>query len=167
MNKVIKIYKSISNILFYTLVMFLIIYCINIFVVKYIYREDFPRVFNYYVFNVASGSMEELLHKGDYIIVEKTSDFDVGDVVTFHKNNYFITHRVIKIEGDTITTKGDANSIQDAEISRSDIVGKFVCKSTIIAFLIKYKVFIIGFIIISYIIEFLLDLFKQKQFNKN
>lgn len=162
MDRAIKIYKIISNVLFYTLIILFLIYCLNILIFKYVYHEEFPRFFNYYVFNVASGSMEEGLHKGDYIIVEKTSDFDVGDVVTFHKDSYFITHRIIKIDGDIVTTKGDANSIQDDEISRNDIIGKFVCKSTIIGFLIKYKVIIIGIIIISYIIGFLIDLFKKE-----
>ena len=163
MSSFVKIYKNISNILFYILLILFIIYALNILIFKYVYKEEFPRFFNYYIFNVASGSMEEDLHKGDYIIVKKTDNFDVGDVVTFQKENYFITHRVVKIEEDVITTKGDANSTEDDEIKRDDVIGKLVCRSVILAFLIENKFLLIAIILIFYLGGYLVELLNKKK----
>lgn len=157
MNKLKKTYKIISNIITYTLIIMLFVYSINILISKVIKKDNLPRIFNYYVFNVKSGSMEKTLNVGDYIIVKKTKDIKVDDIVTYKKDNYFITHRIIAINGEKVITKGDTNNLQDEEISKDDIIGKYICKSKTIKFLVKNKIPIIIFIIITYLIEYILD----------
>ena len=72
------------------------------------------------VFNVISGSMEPTYSVGDLIYV-KTVDPDsvkVGDPITFVLNEDLVvaTHRVVAIDRENrqFTTKGDANSTEDA-----------------------------------------------------
>ena len=91
MSKLRKICKIILNIIFYIFLILLVIYIINLLICKVIYKDNIPRFFNYYIFNVTSGSMEESIHVGDYIIVKKANDFKVNDIVTYQKDNYFIT----------------------------------------------------------------------------
>ena len=162
MNKLFKVYKKITNIFFYILISIFLIYAVNIFINRYVYHDKFPRVFNYYIFNIASGSMEKGLHKGDFIVVKKTKDFKAGDVVTFQEHGEFITHRVMEIDGDVITTKGDANNIEDASINRNQIIGKYVLKSAVISFIFKYRLVIVGLIIISVILGYLIELLFTK-----
>lgn len=157
MSKFRKIYKTISNILFYILLILLLVYTINLLMYRVINKDKLPRFFNYYVFNVASGSMEENIHMGDYIIVKKTNNVKVDDIVTYQKDNYFITHRIIRIDGDKVVTKGDANNLEDNEILKKDIVGKFLYKSKLIECLIKYRFPIIGFIVLTYLVSYIFE----------
>lgn len=157
MSKLQKSCKILSNTLFYILIIILIIYFINFFLFKVVNKDNIPRFFNYYIFNVTSGSMEESIHVGDYIIVKKANDFKVNDIVTYQKDNYFITHRIIEIDGDKVVTKGDANNVPDAEISKNDIIGKYYRKSKLLSFLIKNRFIIIGSILFLYMGVYILE----------
>lgn len=77
---------------------------------------------------VTSGSMWPTLHKGDMVIlrgVDSPSDIQVGDIVGFRQaDGGFAIHRIVKIDGEQVTTKGDANTHEDPAIDFTDIVGK-------------------------------------------
>ena len=70
--------------------------------------------------------MEPTLSINDYIIVKNTDNIREGDIITYKEENTFITHRIIKINGDEIITQGDANNSTDKKISKSMIIGKVV-----------------------------------------
>lgn len=163
MSKIQKKFNTILNIFFYILLILLLIYTINIVIYRVIYKDKLPRFFNYYIFNVTSGSMEKEINVGDYIIVKKTNDVKVNDIVTYQKDNYFITHRIIEINGNKVVTKGDANNINDDEISKSDIIGKYICKSKLIGFLSKYRFLIIGSIFLTYLVGNTIKYKKEKE----
>ena len=42
------------------------------------------------IYSVKTGSMEDNIHAGDYILILKKSDYKVGDIVTYQENDYFI-----------------------------------------------------------------------------
>ena len=88
--------------------------------------------------------------------MEKTKEFKEKDIVTYKKDNKYVTHRIIKIEGDKVITKGDANNVEDPPINKKDIIGKYVYKNKILDFLVKYKVYILFGIIIIYLIYLLI-----------
>ncbi len=69
------------------------------------------------IYNVETGSMENVIHTGDYILLYKTDDYHVNDIITYRTNNYTVTHRIIKIENGKLTTRGDANNIVDDEVN--------------------------------------------------
>ncbi len=80
---------------------------------------------------VLSSSMEPLMHPGDLVIVKRTSDVNIGDVVAFSdptgKKSLLITHRIVEIDKNKVKTKGDA--VEEADpfsLSPDEIYGRFV-----------------------------------------
>lgn len=158
-----KICRTFFNIIIYYLIAILFLHlCLTIYQ-KHFKKNDLVYFKNYYLFQIASSSMETDLHIGDYIVVEKTDKYKVGDVITFKEDNIYITHRVNKIIGDKIITKGDANTTLDESINKEQILGKVIFKLTILSFIIKYKYVIIVVIIASFIIEPIFK--KDKNYN--
>ncbi len=83
-----------------------------------------PMPFGYGASVVLSGSMEPEFSKGDLIIVAEADSYSKGDVVVFYDGTDLVVHRIIDESDDTVTTKGDANNVEDAPIDRSAIKGK-------------------------------------------
>ncbi len=124
-----------------TFILFLIVSFTYIFIVLS------PRVFkNFYPFGiktavVLTGSMEPTLDINDFVIIKKTNNIEIGDIVSYQDETVKmeVLHRVVNIEGDKITTKGDANNTEDKPFDKSKITGVYIGK-------IKYLGDIISFI---------------------
>ncbi len=114
------------------------------------------------IYNVETGSMEDKIHVGDYILLFKKSNYKVGDVVTYRVKDYFITHRIVKIENGKIITKGDANNTEDDGISPERIVGKAVYWGGLLNIIINFKYVIIAILIGLYLISCYLGDDKEK-----
>lgn len=91
-----------------------------------VFKNDYSKLFGYSTFEVVTGSMAPTIEAGDYIIVKYTNDIKLNDIVTYKKNDDFITHRVREKYNDIYVTKGDANNTKDDAINKSQIVGKVV-----------------------------------------
>ncbi|MBE6642447.1 MAG: signal peptidase I [Ruminococcaceae bacterium] len=91
---------------------------------KSLVGNQLPMPFGYGSAVVLSGSMEPEFSKGDLIVVKKTSDYKANDVVVFQDEYSLVVHRIIDINGNTVTTKGDANNSADPPIDKSDIKGR-------------------------------------------
>ncbi|MBQ8184798.1 MAG: signal peptidase I [Lachnospiraceae bacterium] len=85
--------------------------------------NQLPMPFGYGAAIVLSGSMEPEFSKGDLIIVKETDTFSVNNIVVFQDGSSLVVHRIIEIQGDIITTKGDANNAADDPIPLSAIKG--------------------------------------------
>ncbi len=74
---------------------------------------------------VVSGSMEPRINVGDVVISQQRSDYRPGQVIVFDDaDRGAMTHRLQSIEGDTLTTKGDANPTADSSpVPRADVIG--------------------------------------------
>ena len=88
-----------------------------------------PRVFGAGAYHVTSGSMEPFIPVDSLVIAQKTDPetLQSGDVIAFYEDGTVITHRVV--ENDTgnrqITTKGDANNVEDfSPVSYENVIGK-------------------------------------------
>jgi len=75
-----------------------------------------------------TGSMIPVLDKdsnGIRIVPESEEDIDIGDIVTFEKDNQLIVHRVVEKgtdkEGTYFITKGDNNPVTDGKVRFKDI----------------------------------------------
>ena len=75
-----------------------------------------------------TGSMRPVLDEGSNglrVSVESVDDIDVGDIVSFKKDNILIVHRIIEKgvdnEGVYFITKGDNNPIDDGKIRLEQI----------------------------------------------
>jgi len=134
-----KIIKTIPNTLLIIAIIILSIYL----VLKY--------TNNIGIYKVVTGSMEPNIHVGDYLLVKKCSKYKENDIITFKKDGYYITHRIVEIKEKTVITKGDANNINDDEINKSDIVGKYIFKHKILNYIIEYKYLIFGTIVIIFV----------------
>lgn len=88
--------------------------------------NKYSSFFGYSTFEVKTGSMGDAIHIGDWIIVKKTPTIKLNDIVTYQKNNEFITHRVIEVYKNSYVTKGDANTGKDDTINKDQIVGVVV-----------------------------------------
>ena len=86
--------------------------------------NQLPTPFGYGAAVVLSGSMEPEFSKGDLIVVKETENYKLNDIVVFQDGNSLVVHRIISIDGETITTKGDANKTADEPINVSTIKGK-------------------------------------------
>lgn len=91
------------------------------FIPKWGKRNDFL----YYIYNGAS--MAPWFKPGDMLCVNITSFLEIhpGDVIVFHletetKETLYIVHRVISVENDGLTTKGDNNAMPDPSLVEPD-----------------------------------------------
>ena len=142
LNKIFQIFIDIL-IFIITLLVFLSLY--NMISIKVLHKNQ-NNIFGITIYEIVSGSMEPTINVKDLIVVSQTDKIKENDIITYRDNNDFITHRVIKIEGDILTTKGDSNNSTDTKINKSKIVGKvllIIPKGGIIReILIKPKVII-------------------------
>jgi len=149
-----KCLKLLFNLLIYVLMFILISYLGLRIYGKLVNPTDNAILGKYYVFQIASSSMETNLHIGDYIVVKRTDDLKKGDVITFQEDGVYITHRIHEIDGDKIVTKGDANQSLDDSIDKTVVLGKVLFKASILSFLVKYKFIIVSILIGLFILEY-------------
>ena len=120
------------------------------------------------IYNVVTGSMEDHIHVGDYILIYRKNDYQIGDVVTFKEKDSMITHRIIREENGYFITKGDANNTEDEKISKDKIVGKAILIGGLLNIVINYKYAIIGILLSMYLIGWIIDdLTKKEENTKN
>lgn len=152
-----KIFKYIGYFLL-TLVITLSVY---IFVVSEVLKKDYVNLFGYTYFTVATDSMTGTIDINDIIIVKIDDEVNTNDIICYYNSDgVIITHRIINIDGNMITTKGDASEIVDDRFYRSSVIGKVI------------KIFkpglIIGFLSLCLIIVIVLIIFSLgKKKNKD
>ncbi len=99
------------------------VYTIN---AKRLTGKELVMPFNKTIAYVLTGSMEPTIGINDLIVVEKTNDYEVGDIVVFQDKHQLVVHRIISIDGETIVTAGDANDGNDDPINIAAIQGEVV-----------------------------------------
>lgn len=88
-----------------------------------------PRVSDYQVYNIVSGSMEPEIPMGSMILVvpETAENVEKNDIIAFQSEGSVIAHRVREnhlVEGEFIT-KGDANKEEDLRpIPYEELLGR-------------------------------------------
>lgn len=113
------------------------------------------------IYNVETGSMEDKIHAGDYILLYKEDKYNVNDVVTYQTKGYFVTHRIIKIRNDKVTTKGDANNLEDEEININQIEGKVIYCGGLLNIIINFKFVIVAVLVALYLLSCYFEREKQ------
>jgi signal peptidase len=97
-----------------------------------------PMFFGWSAAIVETGSMEPAIPAGSLIVIEKSDDLHIGDVVTYIDHlGRSITHRVVDLEGDFVTTKGDSNSLADPVFNSKAVVGTVRAHVSGLGFLVK------------------------------
>ena len=93
-------------------------------------------LFGFRLFKVMTGSMEPTISTGSLILVKEEKEYKVKDIVTYKNDNEYVTHRIVKIENDEITTKGDNNNTEDKAFSKDKIIGKMIYELKIYGFIL-------------------------------
>lgn len=83
-----------------------------------------PMPFGYGSAVVMSGSMEPAIMTDELILVKAQERYEIGDVIVFQNGNMLVVHRIVDMDTDTVTTRGDANNTDDAPIEKSQIKGR-------------------------------------------
>ncbi len=136
MTKTAKTVKRIFSAAWWILVILLFVLLITVLGAKM--RGEVPKIFGYSVMRIVTGSMEDTIETGTYILVKDTDpeDIDIGNIISFYSEEEVIyglpnTHRVQDIirtdEGLEFVTKGDANPSNDAVNAKEDrVIGVYV-----------------------------------------
>ena len=120
-----KVIKFVIN--FFTVLIFLILLLTIYAKINMITSgKNYFELFGYSFFKVTTGSMDPTIKENDIIIVSTNDTYNVNDIITYHDDANFITHRIITMDGNTLITKGDANNATDQEVNKSDVIGKVV-----------------------------------------
>lgn len=85
-----------------------------------------PMPFGYGGAVVLSGSMEPAIAVDELIIVRAEDGYEVGDVVVYQTGHMLVVHRIVALDGETVTTRGDANNTDDAPIALTQVKGKVI-----------------------------------------
>lgn len=87
---------------------------------SYVLKTPYPMA------TITSESMWPTLKKNDMVFIGKVEkeDLKIGDIIVFKNERGFTIHRIVSIESDILTTKGDANNISDLPIGYNEIIGR-------------------------------------------
>lgn len=77
------------------------------------------------IVSLVGSSMQPTLVEGDKLLLEKAVELKVGDVVLFRHRGRHLLHRIVAIEGDCYTMRGD-NCVTNEVARREDVVAKLV-----------------------------------------
>ncbi len=101
---------------------------------------------------VLTGSMKPEINEGDLLIYKTKSEYEVGDTVIFYDEGVkgYVTHGIVRIEGEDIYTKGTNNNAEDpVPITHEDIHGRVIAKIPGFARLTSYLKTPLGLITVA------------------
>lgn len=129
MKKACRVVIAAVRALLLAVVVLLLVYNVYVLIARYAYGVGIPKVFGVGSAVVETGSMEPEVGAGDLIFIREQEQYSVGDVITFFDSSRgeYVTHRVILVNENGYTTKGDANNVQDPfTVPQDAVVGKVV-----------------------------------------
>ena len=87
-----------------------------------------PKAVGIQPYVVLSGSMEPGIHTGGIIFTDTNkADPEPDDIITFEVNDgSLVTHRVVRVDDESIVTKGDANETEDSAIHKDQVIGTVI-----------------------------------------
>ncbi|WP_069471328.1 signal peptidase I [Candidatus Marithrix sp. Canyon 246] len=72
-------------------------------------------------------SMTPVIKNGDWLTLKHNSnDIRVGSIIAYRRERKIIVHRVIKIQNDSLITKGDFNCYLDEVVDIKSVIGKVI-----------------------------------------
>ena len=137
-SKWFRVVKAVLSAIWWAALILLAVLLVNIIGAKM--RGEVPRVFGYSVMNIVSGSMDDYIPAGSYILIEAVDPAEVecDDVICFYSDDpsikgYPNTHRVVEdpiVNSDgsiEFVTRGDANLKNDDVTAKGEkLIGRYV-----------------------------------------
>lgn len=170
-KKTIETVKKVVSIAMTAVILLIAVLGIWILIDKFIIGSPVPRLFGYSALSVGSGSMRDALEVNDLVIIKKTEDYEVGDIVTYLREDENIptTHRIVGIAPDgKFITKGDANNTNDRfPVGEEEILGEVVkikvgAGATFIWVKSQGWIYLLGFAVLLTAASFFLDTGKDE-----
>ena len=170
--KIKNVFKKLCNFL---CILFFIALCIGL---AGNISSKFDKVYDLIKFKsyvILSDSMKPAMDPGDVIFIKKINvdNLKAGDIITFQKEEFIATHRIIKFEDKSIITQGDNNNLADDPLTKENVIGKYIFKVPKIGYFYSFVRSPIGIIVISIIIVIIIiyeicfvDDKKEKKNNK-
>ena len=165
-KKTTKIVKIVISTALSAVILFIAVTAVWLLIDKYIIRYPVPRLFGYSFLCVESGSMQDEIMVNDLIVITKTKDYEINDIITYLRDDETVptTHRIVgKTSDGKYITKGDANNINDRfPVSEDEILGEVIkikegAGSTLIWVRNRGWIYLTGFAILVAIASFLFD----------
>ena len=144
-NKIIQNVIRVLLLFIISLIIGITVYSVN---AKSLRGDQMPMPFGIGISVVLTGSMEPTISTNDLIIVRETNDYEVGDIVVFQDHSSLVVHKIIRIEGDQIVTKGDANDTEDSPITIKQIKGEVISIIPFFGLMVKFIKSPIGIVLI-------------------
>lgn len=144
-NKIIQNVVRVLLLFVISLIIGITVYSFN---VKSLKGDQMPMPFKIGISVVLTGSMEPTISVNDLIIVKETNDYQVGDIVVFQDHSSLVVHKIIRIDGEEIVTKGDANDTEDSPINIKQIKGEVVSIIPVLGLIVKFIKSPIGIVLI-------------------
>ena len=142
------------------LVLLVLMLCLNIHILNTanIIGNQLAMPFNVGLATVQSNSMVPALNKGDLLLVKGEGEYEPGDIVVYQSQSKLVVHRIVSIESDTVTTKGDANNIEDVPFDSSQIKGKVIVNAPLLGYVIDFLKAPAGILLILVCVIVLIEL---------
>lgn len=112
---------------------------------------------------VLSGSMEPEFSAGDLIVVKEAENYKLKDIVVFQEGRSLVVHRIVSVDGETVTTQGDANNVSDDPIPISTIKGKVIFCIPFVGNIVGALKTPIGTLVILGAVVFLLEIPRRNE----
>ena len=172
-EKTIRIIKKVLSIIGYSLLALLVVMTIWLVIDKFIIKSPVPSFLGFSTLRVETGSMTGTINEGDVIVIFKTNNYKIGDIVTYIQEGDLLptTHRIVLYEGsDGYITKGDFNNTTDFDtVYKSEIIGEYLFRIPYLGFILEWLgttegiIYTIVFILILYAIFFLINKKEVKE----
>ena len=116
---------------------------------------------------VLSGSMEPELSRGDLLFVTEEEHYRLNDVVVYQDGSILVVHRIIAVNGNTVTTKGDANNAADPEITVDAIKGRVAFAVPVLGSVVEFLKTPVGTILVILCAVILVELPRRREKQKD
>lgn len=114
-------------------------------------------------FNVLTGSMRPTISTNSLVFTIPAKSYQVGEIITFQRNDITVTHRIVAIRNHQYQTRGDANDAPDPIlVSKPSILGHTFFILPLAGKITTFTKTIPGFILLIVIPTFIFIFFEGK-----
>ena len=96
--------------------------------------------------------MEPNIKSGEFVVIKKDRDYNIGDIVTYEENDFLVTHRIVNKWDSSFIAKGDANNENDEVKESSKILGQVIFNSILIGKFLRVYLKYIFFIFTIFVV---------------
>ena len=116
-----KFLKILKEIVIYLLIVAALIYGLPKFL-AYSLDTEYPMA------SITSSSMWPALKQGDLVLIKGVDkqELAIDDIVVYSNENGFTIHRIVKLDENSLVTRGDANNVNDNPIKYEQVIGRVV-----------------------------------------